>query len=90
MILKRFNVEREASDPAKIEALKAEGYTPLIIEAALPPKADEKKPEPEAIPLDKKSKSDLVALAYEAGIDNAKAYTKAELIEILQGDDSDG
>lgn len=88
MILKRFNVEREASDPAKIEALKAEGYKPLIVEAALPPKA-EKKPEPEAIPLDKKSKSDLVALAYEAGIDNAKTYTKAELIEILQGDDSD-
>lgn len=88
MILKRFNVEREASDPAKIEALKAEGYKPLIVEAALPPKV-EKKPEPESIPLDKKSKSDLVALAYEAGIDNAKTYTKAELIEILQGDDSD-
>lgn len=89
MILKRFNVEREASDPAKIEALKAEGYKPLIVEAALPPKAEEK-PEPEVIPLDKRSKSDLVALAYEAGIDNAKTYTKAELIEILQGDDFDG
>lgn len=88
MILKRFNVERKASDPAKIAALKAEGYKPLVIEAALPPKA-EKKPEPKVIPLDKKSKSDLVALAYEAGIDNAKTYTKAELIEILQGDDSD-
>lgn len=89
MILKRFNVEREASDPAKIEALKAEGYKPLIVEAALPPKAEEK-PEPEVTPLDKRSKSDLVALAYEAGIDNAKTYTKAELIEILQGDDFDG
>ena len=89
MILKRFNVEREASDPAKIEALKAEGYKPLIVEAALPPKA-EKKPEPEVIPLSKRSKSDLVALAYEAGIDNAKTYTKAELVEILQGDDFDG
>ena len=86
MILKRFNVEREASDPAKIEALKAEGYKPLIVEAALPPKAEKK---PESVPLDKRSKSDLVALAYEAGIDNAKTYTKAELIEILQGDDSD-
>lgn len=88
MILKRFNVEREASDPAKIEALKAEGYKPLIMEAALPPAAEEE-PEKKERSLDRKSKSELIALAYEAGIDNAKTYTKAELIEILQGDDSD-
>lgn len=87
MILKRFNVEREASDPAKIEALKAEGYTPLIVEAALPPKAEEKKPGSEAIPLDKKSKSELVVLAYEAGIDNANTLNKAELVEILEAGD---
>ena len=83
MILRRFNVERVTEDPAKIKALQAEGYVP--VDGASSPQ-----PQAEIQALDKKSKADLVALAYEAGVDNAQALTKAELIEILKGDEIDG
>jgi len=38
MILRRFNVEREENDPAKIRAMKAEGYE----EVETPKKAKKK------------------------------------------------
>lgn len=85
MILRRFNVERVTEDPAKIKALQAEGYVPVNGASSPQPQAEQ-----EIQALDKKSKADLVALAYEAGVDNAQALTKAELIEILKGDEIDG
>ena len=87
MILRRFNVERVTEDPAKIKALQAEGYVPVDSASSPQPQAE---PRQEIQALDKKSKADLVALAYEAGVDNAQALTKAELIEVLQGDEIDG
>lgn len=87
MILRRFNVERVTEDPAKIKALQAEGYVPVDGTSSPQPQAE---PRQEIQALDKRSKADLVALAYEAGVDNAQALTKAELIEILKGDEIDG
>lgn len=75
MLLKRFNVEREANDQAEIARMIAEGYEPIGEEPA-----DEGEEIDDLFSLTVK---DLRDLAKARGIEGAKSLKKAELIEIL-------
>lgn len=74
MLLKRFNVEREAEGQADIARLIAEGYEPV----------EEVEDEAEEVEdLFSMTVKDLRDLAKARGINGATALKKAELIEIL-------
>lgn len=78
MLLKRFNVWREESDPAKIEELKRGGF----VEVA--PKSKPEKKAEEGDVLERLTKAELVKLAEEQGI-NTKNLKKDDLIQALNG-----
>ena len=78
MILKRFNVTRSTDDPHRIQELIEKGYKPVKDHAERPPKP-QARPKASAVML----KSELVELAEQQGIRNAKSLTKAELLEVL-------
>lgn len=77
MLLKRFNVEKEATDEAEIRMLISEGYSPLYTVE----KDDE---EEEAIDLSEFTVKELRNLAKARGISGAGSLKKAELLEILE------
>lgn len=74
MLLRRFNVEREAESQAEIARLIAEGFEPAE-------EADDG--EEEVDDLFSMTVKDLRDLAKARGINGAAALKKAELIEIL-------
>lgn len=74
MLLRRFNVEREAESQAEIARLIAEGFEPAE-------EADEG--EEEVDDLFSMTVKDLRDLAKARGISGAAALKKAELVEIL-------
>lgn len=80
MILKRFNVEREANDEATIKALQAEGYE--IISGEMPEKKEPKAKEAMTV-------KELVKEAELQGIEGAKNLKKAELLEVLYGEEAE-
>lgn len=76
MVLRKFNVERVANDQATINELKAQGFVPV----------GEEKPElVEVVDYHAMSKSELVRIAVQSGIDGAKNLKKEELVEVLSG-----
>lgn len=74
MLLRRFNVEREAESQAEIARLIAEGFEPAE-------EADDG--EEEVDDLFSMTVKDLRDLAKARGISGAAALKKAELVEIL-------
>ena len=79
MILKRFNVTRSTDDPHRIQELIEKGYKPVKDYAERPPKLQAAGPKASGAML----KAELVELAEQQGIRNAKSLTKAELLEVL-------
>lgn len=89
MILIRGNIERVAANPAAIEALKKQGYTPVLPETqpvTAPDNESEMNPAQEDVPEDLHSMKvqELRMLARQKGIDGVTAMTKAELISLLE------
>ena len=77
MILKRLNVEIEATDREEINRLRAEGFEPIYAEP-------EEGPENEITPLIELTVKELRAMAAAKGIKYSTALRKQELIELLE------
>lgn len=91
MILKKFNVERNAATKQELEELVAQGFEPVCpakVERVEDPVSDELVANAKGVAS--MSKKELVELAEKSGIDGAKAMKKAELVEALTGGNEDG
>lgn len=83
MILKRLNVEIEATDKAEIRELMLEGFVPIKTEL------EELKPET-ADEISHMTVKELRALAEVRGIKLSKALKKQDIIDILEETNDDG
>lgn len=77
MILKRLNVEVEATERAEIDRLRAEGFEPIFMEP-------EEEAEPETADLEGLTVKELRAMAYAKGLKLSSALRKQDIIDILE------
>ena len=79
MILKKFNIEKNVDDKVRIAELKAKGFVEVGGK-----KEAEPAPEKPIDDLKKLTKAELVEMAEDQGVENAKSMKKDELISVLQ------
>ena len=76
MILKRRNVEVEATEREEIDRLRAEGFEPIFVEP------EEEKAE--AVALEELTVKELRAMAAAKGLKLSSALRKQDIIDILE------
>ena len=77
MILKRLNVEVEATDREEIDGLKAEGFEPIYMEL-------KEERHIESVALEELTVKELRGIAAARGLKLSTALRKQELIDILE------
>ena len=77
MILKRLNVEVEATEREEIDRLRAEGFEPIFI-------APEEKEEAQAVVLEELTVKELRSMAAAKGLKLSSALRKQDIIDILE------
>lgn len=77
MILKRLNVEVEATEKEEISRLRSEGFEPVFEEL-------EEEDGPESVALNELTVKELRALAVARGLKPSSVLRKQELIELLE------
>lgn len=82
MILRKFNVEKSETDPARVAELKADGFVVIKYDECEKKEKAEKEAQ---VDYSNMLKRELVEIALDMGIPGAKSLTKAELVEILEG-----